>query len=254
MNTPFQNQTAVITGAGEGIGFEIARQLALRGASVLLNDIRLERAEQAAASIRAEGGVCIAEGGDVANVEDVQALVDKAVAKFGRLDIAVANAGFSYSKNFFDVIPDEFYRVVSINLGGSFFLAQAAARQMRAQGSPGRILLMSSVLGHQTSPEWTVYGMTKRGIEMLVRSIGVALGPYQITVNAIAPGATVTPRTERDDPDYIAHWEVITPTRRPAYPTDIANAALFLLSPEASQITGQTLLVDGGWTLVSREP
>jgi glucose 1-dehydrogenase len=251
---PFQDQTAIITGAGEGIGFEISRQLALRGASVLLNDIDLERAEQAAAAIRAEGRNCLAMGGDVAKVEDIQALVDKAVAEFGRVDIAVANAGFSYAKNFFDVTPEEFYRIVSINLGGSFFLAQAAARQMRAQGSPGRILLMSSVLGHQTSPEWTVYGMTKRGIEMLARSIGIALAPYQITVNAIAPGATLTPRTEKADPDYVAHWQKVTPTGRPAYPADIANTALFLLSPEASHITGQTILVDGGWTLVSPVP
>jgi 3-oxoacyl-[acyl-carrier protein] reductase len=250
----FLNQVAIITGAGEGIGYEIARHLVSSGASVILNDINAERAKMAAGEIGAEGGNCIGTGGDVANVDEVRGLIELAVAEFGRVDIAVANAGISFYDNFFDVSPEDFNRVVSINLGGTFFLAQAAARQMRAQGSGGRILFMSSVLGSQAVPNAMVYGMTKRGIEMLARSLGVALAPYKITVNALAPGATVTPRTLRDDPDYEPHWEAVTPTGHPAYPADIARAALFFISPETSHITGQTLLVDGGWTLTSPLP
>jgi len=250
----FANQVAIVTGAGEGIGYEIARSLAHQGASVILNDINAEHAQQAAAEINAEGCNCIGTGGDVGNVDEVRGLVKLAVDKFGRVDIAVANAGISFYDDFFDVTPEDFNRVVAINLGGTFFLAQAAAQQMRAQGSGGRILFMSSVLGNQAAPKAMVYGMTKRGIEMLARSLGVALAPYKITVNALAPGATVTPRTLRDDPDYEPHWEAVTPTGRPAYPADIAKAALFFLSPETSHITGQTLLVDGGWTLTSPLP
>ena len=254
MGARLENKVAVITGAGEGIGYEIARQLVQKDVFVILNDINAERAIQAAQEISAEGGTCIGTGGDVANVDDVRGLVDLAVEKFGRVDIAVANAGISFYDDFFDVAPADFNRVVSTNLGGTFFLAQAAARQMRAQGSGGRILFMSSVLGSQAAPEAVVYGMTKRGIEMLTRGLGVSLAPYKITVNALAPGATITPRTLRDDPDYESRWKAVTPTGRPALPADIASAALFFLSPETSHITGQTLLVDGGWTLTSPWP
>src|SRR4030095_15781828 len=221
----FTDQVAIVTGAGEGIGYEIARQLAHKGASVILNDINAERAKQAAAEISAEGGKCIGSGGDVANVDDVRGLVKLAVAEFDRVDIAVANAGISFYDDFFDVTPEDFNRVVSINLGGTFFLAQAAAREMRTQGNGGRILFMSSVLGSQAAPKAMVYGMTKRGIEMLARNLGIALAPYRITVNALAPGDTVPPRPLRDDPDYEPHWEAVTPTGRPAYPADIARAA-----------------------------
>jgi 3-oxoacyl-[acyl-carrier protein] reductase len=250
----FSGRAAIVTGAGEGIGREIARQLAFYGASVVLNDILPERAHAAAEDIRSEGGNCIGAEGDAGNVADVQGLVDLAVREFGRLDYAVANAGLTHLEDFFEVSPDDFYRVVSVNLGGSFFLAQAAARQLRSQAEGGRILLMSSVLGSRVFSDGIVYGMTKRGIEMLARGMAVALGPHLITVNALAPGAVVTPRTLGDEPDYPEKWTGVTPTGRPGYPADIAEAALFLLSPEASHITGQTLTIDGGWTLTSPIP
>ncbi len=254
MPMKFSNQVAVVTGAGEGIGFEISRMLALQGASVLLNDMAVDRAQEAASKIRAEGGVSSGVGGDVGQVETAAELVAAAVGEFGRLDIAVANAGVSLTGDFFELTEADFQRVVAVNLGGTFFLAQAAARQMRQQGDGGRLLFLSSVMGNQAFPEGSLYGMTKRGIEMLARSLGVTLAPYGITVNAIAPGATVTPRTLRDDPEYGSNWAKVTPTGKPAYPADVANAALFFLSPASGHVTGQTLLVDGGWTLTSPIP
>src|SRR5690606_34510890 len=182
------------------------------------------------------------------------AMVQTAVDTFGRLDMAVANAGLTLWGDFFEYEPDAFEQVVGLNLRGSFFLAQAAARQMRAQGTGGRIVLMSSVTGHQAVPYLSAYGMTKAGLEMLARALVLELSPHGITINCVAPGATLTPRNLQDDPNYAESWGRIVPTRRVATPADIANAALFLLSPQSGQITGQTIVVDGGWTAISPTP
>ncbi|HLV33617.1 MAG TPA: SDR family NAD(P)-dependent oxidoreductase [Spirillospora sp.] len=250
----FTGQVAIVTGAGVGIGREIARQLALQGASVLLNDIDPALADDATGEIEAAGGICRACAGDVSDVATIRAMVQTAVDTFGRLDMAVANAGLTLWGDFFEYEPDAFEQVVGLNLRGSFFLAQAAARQMRAQGTGGRIVLMSSVTGHQAVPYLSAYGMTKAGLEMLARALVLELSPHGITINCVAPGATLTPRNLQDDPNYAESWGRIVPTRRVATPADIANAALFLLSPQSGQITGQTIVVDGGWTAISPTP
>lgn len=250
----FKDQVAVVTGAGTGIGFEIARQLSVQGAAVLLNDIDGELAVEAAHAISEEGGICAGVDGDVGDYQIVRGLVDRAVAEFGRITIAIANAGLTLWDDFFGFKPEDFNRVLAVNLGGSFFLAQAAARRMRQQGSGGRIILMSSVAGNQSIATSSVYAMTKKGLEMLARSLVSELSPYAITVNVIAPGATVTPRTVKVVPDYEPIWSQVIPTGRPAYPRDIADTTLFFLSPQADHITGQTLIVDGGWSAKSPEP
>ena len=134
----FQGKTAVVTGAGVGIGLEIARQLCAAGASVALNDADTAQAHAAARSIHKEGGACVGVGGDVAEPTVVASLVEQTLKAFGKLDIAVANAGLTVYGDFFDYTPKDFDRVMGVNLRGSFFLAQAAARQMRNQGSGGR--------------------------------------------------------------------------------------------------------------------
>jgi 3-oxoacyl-[acyl-carrier protein] reductase len=256
----FKNRVAIVTGAAEGIGYKIAQELCGYGAAVLLNDIDHERATTAAAEIsKTTSGSCVAAPGDAGDVGVVREMVEQAVAQFGRLDIAVANAGLTLWSDFFDYRSEDFERVVGVNLRGSYFLAQAAARQMRAQlmrrqGNGGRILFMSSVTGHQAIRYLSAYAMTKAALEMLARSLVVELSPYGITVNCVAPGATITPRNLADDPNYEAIWAKVTPMQRPASTLDIANAALFLLSPAAGQITGQTIIVDGGWTAVSPTP
>lgn len=253
MEKTFHNKTAIVTGAGVGIGFEIARQLAAQGAAVVLNDLDPVLAAEAADRIAGEGGRALPIAGNVSDLILLQRLVDEAVATFGHLDIAVANAGITTFGDFFEYTPERFQQLVSVNLQGSFFLAQFAARQMRQQGSGGRILFMSSVTGHQSYRHLATYGMTKAGLEMLARGLVSELAPHQITANAIAPGATLTERTLLD-PDYTAIWQKLTPIGRAATVADIAHAALFLLSPQAGHITGQTLVVDGGWTAVSPQP
>jgi 3-oxoacyl-[acyl-carrier protein] reductase len=249
----FQNQVAIVTGAGQGIGFEIARQLALQGAAVMLNDIEEDLTSKAVNKINLEGGICKGMAGDAADPKFINEIVGQTVSEFGKLTIAIANAGITLYADFFDYTPDSFNKVMKLNLGGSFFLAQAAAKQMKEQETGGSILFMSSVVGHQAHKNLAAYAITKAGLEMLAKNLVIVLSPYNINVNTIAPGATLTERT-LDDPDYEKTWRRITPIGKPATTIDVANAALFLVSPQAKHITGQSLIIDGGWTSVSPSP
>jgi glucose 1-dehydrogenase len=247
-------KVAIVTGAGQGIGFEICKYLAEEGTIVLLNDIDSALTLQAAETIRHETqGTCIPLAGDSSDVDFIQKMVDTAVTQFGRLDIVIANAGITLFGDFFTYTPDAFFKVMQVNLGGTFFLAQAAANVMKTQASGGTLLFTSSVTGHQAHKNLAAYGMSKAALEMLAKNLVIELSPYKINVNTLAPGATLTERT-LNDPNYIDTWSKITPMGRPAYVSDIAHTALFLVSEKARHITGQSLIVDGGWTCVSPNP
>lgn len=248
----FNGKAAVVTGAGQGIGLAICKKLAAAGAKVILNDLDADLATKAAAEV-AQHGTCIAVPGDSSNMQLIQQLVDTAVTQFGKLDIVVANAGITLFGDFLSYTPEAFFRVMQVNLGGTFFLAQTAAKQMKEQPNGGAMLFMSSVTGHQAHQNLGAYGMTKAAIEMLAKNLVIELSQYHINVNAVAPGATLTERT-LEDKDYEKTWSRITPMGRPAKVDDIANAALFLVSDEAKHITGQTLIIDGGWTSISPSP
>jgi glucose 1-dehydrogenase len=256
----FDGKVAIVTGAARGIGFEISRQLAGQGAAVILNDIDPELAGAAAERIAAEGGgivaeqgVCVPVAGDSSQMETIEEMVATATGRFGRLDVVVANAGITLFGDFLTYPLSSFEEVMKVNLRGTFFLAQAAARRMKEQGSGGALLFMSSVTGHQAHKNLAAYGMTKAALEMLARNLVIELSPYQINVNTIAPGATLTERT-MDDTEYEKTWSAITPMGRPANTFDIADAALFLVSDKARHITGQNLVIDGGWSSISPSP
>ena len=258
MTLPFHNQTVLITGAGQGIGFAIARALVRQGANVVLNDFDDTLTQQALEAIRQDreteqAGTCIACAGDASDVTFINNMVKTAVDTFGSVDIAIANAGITIFGDIFTTTPEAFQKIVNLNLRGSFFLAQTVAKQMREQGRGGSVLFMSSVVGHQAHPGLPVYSMTKAGLEMLAKQLVIDFSPLGITVNAVAPGATQTERT-LDDPSYVPIWSRITPMGRPATVDDITNADLFLSAPASRHKTGQSLVVDGGWTSVSPPP
>ncbi len=257
-----KGKVAIVTGAATGIGYAIAQELLARGARVLLNDSDANLAATAAAALnagtspaphQAPQNRCMAFPGDAADLHFVKKMVNTAVKEFGRLDITIANAGLTAFGDFLSYTPEMLEKILRLNLTGTFFLAQAAAQQMKHQREGGSILFTSSVTGHQAHKGLVAYGMTKAALEMLAKGLVIELSPHRITVNTVAPGATMTERTA-EDPTYEKTWSQLTPMGRPASPEDIAKAVAFLVSPEARHITGQTLVVDGGWIATSPGP
>lgn len=245
-------KTAIVTGAGQGIGLEICRTLLDSGCRVVLNDLDETLALSAGEKLE-RPEACHIIPGDAGQPEIIQQLVDTAVSRFGHLDIVVANAGITLFGDFLNYPASDLHRVLQLNAAGTFLLAQTAARQMVRQGKGGSLLFMSSVVGHQAHKGLAAYAMTKAAIEMLAKNLVIELSGYGINVNTIAPGATLTERT-LEDANYAKIWSEITPMRRPATVADIAAAARFLISDEARHITGQSLIIDGGWTSVSTNP
>lgn len=250
---PLNGKVAIVTGAGQGIGMEICKKLVDAGATVVLNDIDQDLAEAAARKISTNNN-CVPFTGDSSDKKVIDQIVSTTVARFGKLDIAIANAGITLFGDFFEYSVESFERVMDVNQRGTFFLAQVAARQMKLQQTGGSLLFTSSVTGHQAHKDLAAYSMSKAAVEMLARNLVIELSRFGINVNTIAPGATMTERTISTEGDYEANWKRLTPMGRPATVTDIANAALFLVSENARHITGQTIVIDGGWTCVSPGP
>jgi|GEM_PF-210871 len=264
-------QAVFITGAGQGIGYALCRAFAVQGAQVALNDSDPSKAEAAATALNTELGMNqvhaypgdIADtAGDIADTESLRSLINRFADQAGGLDVVIANAGITRYIPFLESEPTDFDRIVSVNLRGTYFTAQTAARRMIADGKAGRIILLSSVVGLRAFPNFSIYSMTKAAIAMMASSLALELGRHQITVNAISPGATLTERTLREDPNYEAGWSSVIPTGRVNYVEDVTAAWKMLQPPRCSwppplpgRSTGRTWwsMVVGRWRVRCRQ-
>jgi glucose 1-dehydrogenase len=246
-------KSVIITGAAQGIGFATAQKFAQAGYQIVLNDIDEELLTIAVKKLNTDfPDACMACAGDVSDIAFLDVLVNKALASYGKINALVANAGMTAFGDFFSFLPEDFEKVVNLNLKGTFFLVQKTAIAMKDDGG-GSIVLMSSVVGHQAHQHLAAYAMSKAGIEMLAKNLVIDLSPFGIRINCVAPGATLTERTLEDDA-YKDTWSRITPLGKPASIQDIAETVYFLSSEQAGHITGQSLVVDGGWTSVGVSP
>ena len=256
-------KVAIVTGASREIGAEIAETLASAGTAVLVaHRAESELADIVVTRITDSGGQAAAYDVDCSSVSANYQLVAHVVELWGRLDIFVANAGLTIARPFLETDAADWDTVCNLNLKGSYFGAQAAARQMIAQGSGnsdatssgGRIIFSASVTGVQAVHNFSAYGVTKAGLIHMARVLGAELGRVGITVNALGIGATVNQRNLADDPAYEPHWADVIPTKRVGYPADVAAAVMFLVSGDAAMVNGHTLMLDGGWTTLSPMP
>ena len=289
MSARLTDKVAIVTGSGQGIGKGIALRLASEGATVVVAEFNKDTARAAVAEIEAAGGSALAYQIDISEVPAIAGLTSAVISEFGHIDILVNNAGAVQTKPMMELTEADWDRVLNVNMRGTFFCIQAVARQMieqlpeeiaraaapadlikiggekqvfsaRPVRSFGKIVSLSSISGRRGRPLQTHYAASKAAIISITQSTALALAPYNINANAVAPGVVPTPMWEAIDKDrgalfgaaageVMAAFVETVPLKRASRPEDIAAAVAFLCSSDADYITGQTLNVDGGFEM-----
>ena len=246
-----EGKVAAITGGSQGIGFAIAERLARDGADIAFcYRSNKPGADEAENNIRALGRRTFSLQCDVAKVIDCQKFIQETVAKLGKIDVLVNNAGIEKRADFWDVTEADFDAVLNVNLKGVFFITQAFARHRMQAKAGGKIINISSVHEELPFPHFASYCASKGGVKMLTRNLSIELAPFGITINSIAPGAIETPinKSLLNDPAKLKSVTANIPLRRLGKPEDVAAFASFLASDDADYATGTTFFVDGGLT------
>ena len=242
-------KVAIVTGADSGIGRAIAIELAKAGATVVVNYAHnQQKAEEVRQTIEQSQGKALVIQADVSQYQQAVGLIQQTVEHFNRLDIMVNNAGMEIHNGFLDVTEEQWDRVLSVDLKGAFFCAQAAAREMVKRKTPGRIINVSSVHEDIPMPKNAPYCCAKGGLRMMTRTSCLELAPYNITVNNIAPGAVDTPidADVKADPEKMNALLAEIPLHRMGQPEEIGKLALYLASDASAYVTGSTFIIDGG--------
>lgn len=255
-----RDRVAIVTDGGSGIGEAVSLRLAEEGAIVVIADINAREGERVATAIMASGGAARHVLTDVADATQVESCVARTVETHGHLDVLVNNAGVNFVRPTLDVTPEDWERVLGVDLRGTFFFCQRALRQMMRQGS-GSIINISSVHTRGSLVGAAPYAAAKGGMSAMTRALAVEFGPHGIRINAVCPGLTATAiwqdiQAAAANPEAARqHWFDHIPLARAQHPREVANTVLFLASDESSYVTGAEIFTDGGMTamLTQRE-
>ena len=244
-----KGKASLVTGGGRGIGLGIARALAGAGSDLLMVARTESQLEEAAQGIANDFGRRVEiMAVDLTRVQTFPGIIDRALARFGRLDVFVNNAGSNIRKAFLEVTEEDYRQVMAIQLHAAYFLAQAAARAM-VEGGGGKIINLASLTSKIAVPNISIYGAAKGGIFSLTKAMAVELAPHNINVNAVAPGYVRTSMTEPAFKDKARYEWMLSriPMKRFGSAEDIGNTVLFLASSASDYITGEVIYIDGGW-------
>jgi 3-oxoacyl-[acyl-carrier protein] reductase len=244
----FAGNVAIVTGINREIGASIAVAFANAGARVV--GVYYGEYDRVAPIIAATPTIDAIEA-DLREVAENHRVVAHATATYGGVDVFVANSGVTVFGSIVEMTEAHWHQVFDLNMKGTYFGIQAAVKQMLAQGRGGKVVLSSSVTGVAAMGGASIYGTSKAALRHLAAILGVELGRDGINVNAVAIGATLNDRNLVGDPDYAENWAQLSPVGRVGMPQDVADTVLYLCSPIATMVNGQTITIDGGWTHTS---